>query len=48
MCGEATRMAAAKLRDAALKAAAELMQTSVDLLDVIDGEVVRKGGPGRQ
>ena len=46
MCGEATRMAAAKLRDAALKAAAELMQTSVDLLDVIDGEIVRKGGRG--
>src|SRR4029079_18392550 len=46
MCGEATRMAAAKLRDAALMAAAELMQTSVDLLDVVDGEIVRKGGPG--
>jgi CO/xanthine dehydrogenase Mo-binding subunit len=46
MCGEATRMATAKLRDAALKAAAELMQTSVDLLDLIDGEIVRKGGPG--
>ena len=46
MCGEATRMAAAKLRDATLKAAAELMQTSVERLDVIDGEIVRKGGPG--
>jgi CO/xanthine dehydrogenase Mo-binding subunit len=46
MCGEATRMAAAKLRDAALMAAAELMQTSVDLLDVVDGEIVRKDGPG--
>jgi CO/xanthine dehydrogenase Mo-binding subunit len=46
MCGEATRMAAAKLREAALTSAAELMQTSVEMLDVIDGEIVRKGGPG--
>jgi aerobic carbon-monoxide dehydrogenase large subunit len=46
MCGEATRMAAAKLRDQALAAAAELMQTSPDALDIVDGEVVRTGKPG--
>ena len=46
MCGEATRMAAVKLRDAALIAAAELMQTSPDVLDIVDGEIVRTGKPG--
>src|SRR6185312_12707960 len=46
MCGEATRMASVKLRDAMLGAAAELMQTSPDLLDIIDDEIVRIGGPG--
>ena len=46
MCGEATRMAAVKLRDAALTAAAELMQTSPDALDIVDGEIVRTGKPG--
>ena len=46
MCGEATRLAATKLRDAALLAAAELMQTTVDLLDMVNGEIMRKGGPG--
>jgi carbon-monoxide dehydrogenase large subunit len=47
MCGEATHLAAAKLRDAALTAAAELMQTSADMLDIVDGEIVRadKAGP---
>jgi CO/xanthine dehydrogenase Mo-binding subunit len=44
MCGEATRLAATKLRDKALRAAAELMQTSADALDIITGEIVRTGG----
>ena len=46
MCGEATRMAAVKLRDDALAAAAELMQTSAATLDIVDGEIVRTGKPG--
>ena len=46
MCGEATRLAATKLRAEILQAAAELMQTSVDRLDVVNGEVVRAGAPG--
>ena len=44
MCGEATRLAAVKLRDKALTAAAELMQARAAELDIIDGEIVRKGG----
>jgi aerobic carbon-monoxide dehydrogenase large subunit len=46
MCGEATRMASVKLRDAMLGAAAELMQTSPDLLEIMDDEIARIGGPG--
>src|SRR5262249_11963830 len=46
MCGEATRMASVKLRDIMLAAAAELMQTSPDLLDIAGDEIVRTGGPG--
>jgi aerobic carbon-monoxide dehydrogenase large subunit len=47
MCGEATRLAASKLRTQALKAAAELMQTSADALDFVNGEIVHTGGgPG--
>ncbi len=42
MTGEATRIAAAKLRAKALAAAAGLLQTPVATLDVIDGTVVRK------
>jgi aerobic carbon-monoxide dehydrogenase large subunit len=50
MCGEATRMAAVKLREAALAAAAELMQTSAAKLDIIDGEITRsdRAGPTMQ
>ncbi len=48
MCGEATRLAATKLRDKALTAAAELMQTSADTLDIVNGEIVRTGGPARR
>jgi CO/xanthine dehydrogenase Mo-binding subunit len=44
MCGEATRMAAVKLRHAALKAAAELMQTAADKLDIADGQIVSRDG----
>ena len=43
MCGEATRLAATKLRDKALTAAAELMQTSASALDIVDGKIVRTG-----
>jgi CO/xanthine dehydrogenase Mo-binding subunit len=46
MCGEATRMAAVKLRDEALHAAAELMQTQAAALDIADGEIVRTGKAG--
>lgn len=43
MCGEATRLAASKLRAQALQAAAGLMQTSADALDIVDGVIVRSG-----
>ena len=46
MCGEATRMAAVKLREDALAAAAELMQTSALALDIVDGKIVRRQSPG--
>jgi CO/xanthine dehydrogenase Mo-binding subunit len=46
MCGEATRMAAVKVRADVLAAAAELMQTTPDALDVIDGEIVHTGRAG--
>ncbi len=48
MTGEATRLAATKLRQKALNAAAELMQMPPDQLDIVDGEIVsidRSGGP---
>jgi carbon-monoxide dehydrogenase large subunit len=44
MCGEATRLAAVKLRDKALHQAAELMQTTAAALDIVNGEIVRIGG----
>jgi len=43
MTGEATRRAAVQLRAKAIAAAAALLQTAADELDVIDGKVVRKG-----
>jgi len=46
MCGEATRMAAVRLREEALANAAELMQTSPDALDIIEGEIVRVSASG--
>jgi carbon-monoxide dehydrogenase large subunit/6-hydroxypseudooxynicotine dehydrogenase subunit gamma len=48
MTASATRVAALKVRDKALNMAAELMQSPVETLDIIGGEVVikdRKGGP---
>jgi aerobic carbon-monoxide dehydrogenase large subunit len=48
MTGEATRLAATKLRHKALAAAAELMQMPADKLDIVDGEIVpidRTAGP---
>jgi carbon-monoxide dehydrogenase large subunit/6-hydroxypseudooxynicotine dehydrogenase subunit gamma len=48
MTASATRVAALKVRDKALDMAAELMQSPVDELDIVGGEVVikgRKGGP---
>lgn len=44
MCGEATRLAATKLRDKVLNHAALLMQTSAEKLNIINGEVVHIGG----
>ena len=41
MCGEATRLAAAKLREQALEAAAKLMQSTPQALDIVEGEIVR-------
>jgi carbon-monoxide dehydrogenase large subunit len=42
MTGEATRIAAAKLRAKAIAAAAGLLQSAPETLDVIDGKVTRK------
>ncbi|MFN3655935.1 MAG: xanthine dehydrogenase family protein molybdopterin-binding subunit [Pseudolabrys sp.] len=46
MCGEATRLAAGKLRRQALEAAAPLMQTDAAALDIVGGEIVRTDGAG--
>jgi len=46
MCGEATRLAATKLRAQVLLAAAELMQTNADALNIVNGEIVRGTAPG--
>ena len=43
MCGEATRLAATKLRGQALRLAAELMQTRAEALDIVNGEIVPIG-----
>ena len=45
MTGEATRIAAKKLRAKAIAVAADLLQSPPDTLDVIDGKVVRKNAP---
>ncbi len=46
MCGEATRLAALKLREQALAMASQLMQTPADQLDIAGGEIVRRGKTG--
>jgi CO/xanthine dehydrogenase Mo-binding subunit len=46
MCGEATRIAATRLRDGVLTAAAELMQAHAADLDIAGGEIVRRDGSG--
>jgi carbon-monoxide dehydrogenase large subunit/6-hydroxypseudooxynicotine dehydrogenase subunit gamma len=46
MTASATRVAALKVRDKALEMASALMQTPVDSLDVVNGEVVIKGRIG--
>jgi len=46
MCGEATRMAATKLREQALTAASTLMQTPADQLEIEAGEIRRKDKVG--
>jgi CO/xanthine dehydrogenase Mo-binding subunit len=45
MTGEATRIAAAKVRAKAIETAAELLQAPADLLDVVYGRVVRTDAP---
>jgi CO/xanthine dehydrogenase Mo-binding subunit len=45
MTGEATRLAATRLRDKAIAAAASLLQSRPEALAVIDGKVVRKSAP---
>jgi carbon-monoxide dehydrogenase large subunit len=46
MCGEATRQAAAKLKETTLNAAAELMQTHADALAIRGRDIVRADGVG--
>jgi aerobic carbon-monoxide dehydrogenase large subunit len=45
MTGEAARRAAAKLRHKALAAAASLLQSPPEALDLLDGKIVRKDAP---
>jgi aerobic carbon-monoxide dehydrogenase large subunit len=45
MTGEATRIAAAKVRAKAIETAAELLQAPADMLDVVDGRVMRTNAP---
>ncbi|MGB8069786.1 MAG: molybdopterin cofactor-binding domain-containing protein, partial [Pseudolabrys sp.] len=46
MCGEASRLAAVGLRARALSAAAELMQTRAETLDIVNGEIIRTDSRG--
>jgi CO/xanthine dehydrogenase Mo-binding subunit len=41
MTGEATRIAASALKAKAIEVAAEMLQAPADMLDVVDGEIVR-------
>jgi aerobic carbon-monoxide dehydrogenase large subunit len=45
MAGEATRRAAAKLRDKALATAAQLLQSPAEALELVGGKIVRKEAP---
>ena len=45
MTGEATRVAATKLRAKAIAAAASLLQSDPDALDIVDGKVVSRNAP---
>ena len=45
MTGSATHVAATKLREKAIDVAAELLQAPAEVLDVIDGRVVRRDRP---
>jgi len=46
MTASATQVAALKVRDKALNIASELMQSPVDTLDIVQGEVIVKGRAG--
>jgi len=46
MTASATHVAAMKLRAKALEVAAELLQASPDALDIVDGDVMRRGTSG--
>ncbi len=46
MTASATHIAALNVRKKALEVAAELLQATPDALDIVDGDVVRKGGGG--
>ena len=46
MCGEATRLAATKLREKALLHAAEMMQARALELDIVNGRIIRTGDSG--
>ena len=46
MCGEATRLAATKLREKALLHAAEMMQARAPDLDIVNGRIIRTGDSG--
>jgi carbon-monoxide dehydrogenase large subunit/6-hydroxypseudooxynicotine dehydrogenase subunit gamma len=45
MTGEATRIAAAKVRDKALRVAAALLQSTPEALDIVDGKVAIAAAP---
>ena len=45
MTGEATRLAATKVRDKAIEVAAELLQAPSESLEIVRGNVVRTGAP---
>jgi carbon-monoxide dehydrogenase large subunit len=44
LTGSATHVAATKVREKAIRVASELMQTPAGDLDIVDGQILRKGG----